>query len=66
MLARAHQDDTLDRLCWRALGRTDIVEATLALNPGLADQGPVLPAGFLVELATPAATNTRVTVSLWD
>jgi len=67
MKARAMQGDTLDLLCWRALGRTDIVEATFALNPGLADHGPVLPAGLLVELAAPtSATNTRSTVSLWD
>lgn len=66
MKARAMQGDTLDLLCWRALGRTDNVEATLNLNPGLADHGPVLPTGLLVELATPATTNTRTTVSLWD
>lgn len=66
MQARARQGDTLDQLCWRTLQRTDIVEATLLLNPGLADHGPVLPTGLLVHLATPAATNTQTTVSLWD
>lgn len=66
MQARAMQGDTLDLLCWRTLARTDIVEATLALNPGLADHGTVLPTGLLVELAPPATTHTRSTVSLWD
>ena len=66
MQARAMHGDTLDLLCWRALARTDIVEATLALNPGLADHGPVLPVGLLVELASPTATTPRPTVSLWD
>ena len=66
MQARAMQGDTLDLLCWRTLARTDIVEATLALNPGLADHGPVLPTGLLVELAEPTTTHTRATVNLWD
>lgn len=66
MLARAMQGDTLDLLCWRTLGRTDIVEATFALNPGLAGHGPVLPTGLLVALARSAATATRPTVNLWD
>jgi len=66
MQARAMQGDTLDLLCWRTLGRTDIVEATLKNNPGLAEHGPVLPTGLLVELATPAAANTQTTVNLWD
>ena len=66
MQARAMQGDTLDLLCWRTLARTDIVEATLALNPGLADHGPVLPTGLLVQLAPPGTTHTRSTVSLWD
>ena len=66
MQARAMQSDTLDLLCWRTFARTDIVEATLELNPGLADHGPVLPTGLLVELAEPAAAHTRATVSLWD
>ncbi|SDI78447.1 tail protein X [Variovorax sp. OV700] len=66
MKARAMQGDTVDLLCWRALGTSDIVEATYLLNPGLADHGPVLPTGLLVELATPVAATTRPTVSLWD
>lgn len=66
MMARAMQGDTLDLLCWRTLARTDIVEATFALNPGLADHGPVLPAGLLVELTSPATVTPRPTVSLWD
>lgn len=66
MKARAMQGDTLDLLCWRTLGRTDIVEATLVLNPGLAHHGPVLPAGLLVDLATPAAAPLKPTINLWD
>ena len=43
MQVRTHQNDTVDALCWRHLGRTErMVEATLELNPGLAAADPVL------------------------
>jgi phage tail protein X len=66
---KALQGDTLDQLCLRHLGATaGIVEQTLALNPGLADIGPVLPLGHAVQLPaqrdTRAATTTRL--KLWD
>lgn len=66
MQVRTIQGDTVDALCWRHLGRTDaVVEATLELNPGLADRGPFLPAGVPVTLAdVPPAT--RPVVNLWD
>lgn len=66
----AHQGDTLDKLCWRHLGRTaGLVEQALELNPGLSDLGPVLPHGTAVDLpeitTTPAAA-ARPLVQLWD
>ncbi|MBB1625174.1 tail protein X [Achromobacter sp. UMC71] len=68
MKVRAEQHDTVDALCWRHLKATrDVVEQTLELNPGLADNGPILPHGLLVELPdvarTPAPTPT---LKLWD
>ena len=40
MQVRTHQNDTVDALCWRHLGRTErMVEATLELNP---DQAKVI------------------------
>ncbi len=69
MRVQAMQGDTLDALCWRYLGRTQgVVEATLELNPGLADAGPVLPVGTWVELALPANVASRSTgiINLWD
>lgn len=68
MLVRTNEGETLDALCWRALARTHgIVEATLERNPGLADYGPVLPAGLLVDLPdTTTSTATRPTIKLWD
>ena len=69
MQVRTHQNDTVDQLCWRHLGKTErVVEATLELNPGLAAAGPILPAGMAINLpdhaTMPAAT--RPTVNLWD
>ena len=69
MQVRTHQNDTVDQLCWRHLGKTErVVEATLELNPGLAAAGPILPACMAITLpdhaTMPAAT--RPTVNLWD
>ena len=69
MQVRTHQNDTVDQLCWRHLGKTErVVEATLELNPGLAAAGPILPAGMAITLpdhaTMPAAT--RLIVNLWD
>jgi len=66
----ARQGDTLDALAWRerGLGPADW-PALFALNPGLADHGPVLPMGS--EVAVPPASTApavapRDLVQLWD
>lgn len=63
------QNDILDDVVFRFYGDTDgrIVERVLEANPGLADHGPVLPAGIEIELperdpSPPVQTLTR----LWD
>lgn len=69
MQARALQGETVDALCLRVLGRTaGVTEAVLAANPGLADLGPVLPMGQLVQLPDVAVvTQTETaTVQLWS
>jgi phage tail protein X len=69
MQVRAQQHDTLDLLCWRHLGATaNVVEVALELNPGLAELGPILPHGLLVNLPEPTATPTKTAqvVNLWD
>ena len=55
---------TLDLVVWRAFGRQDqgLVEQTLALNPGIAAVGSILPIGTRVVLPQPAKRNT---VRLW-
>ncbi|MDC8802569.1 tail protein X [Halomonas pacifica] len=63
----AHQGETLDALCHRVLGTTaGITERALALNPGLAEFGPVLPEGTPVRLPeTAPEPPRRQTVQLW-
>ena len=60
-------DDVLDEICWRRYGREDTVSAVLAVNPRLADAGPVLPAGVLVVLPDlPRASRALPAERLWD
>ena len=64
----AEQHDTVDAICHRAFGYTrQVVEQTLAANPGLASLGPELPPGTRVVLPDqPAQPQTAQTVNLWD
>lgn len=65
---RTVQGDTVDAVVWRHYGRTaGLVERVLDANPGLADLGPVLPSGTLINLpaAAPQAEQSQM-VNLWD
>ena len=67
MKVRALQYDTVDALCWRHYGRTQgMTERVLRANPGLAENGPILPHGLEVELPDVAPAVTAQTVQLWD
>lgn len=65
---RTHQGETLDALCYRVLGTTGrVTEQALEMNPGLAELGPILPHGTLVELPDAPPTVAVVdTVQLWS
>lgn len=64
---RAQQNDTLDLLCQRHLGRTaGHVEATLAATPSLARLGPVLPMGHPVTLVASPDAKSKQMVYLWE
>lgn len=56
---------SLDLLLWRKHGvrGRELVEAALALNPGLAGLGPYLPLGTAVTLP-PLPTKTRLAAKL--
>jgi phage tail protein X len=68
MEVRTQQGDTVDGLCWRQFGRTaGLVEKVLEMNAGLADYGPILPQGLVVQLPDkPATTPTAPLLQLWD
>jgi len=65
---RAYQNDTVDAMCWRYYGRTaGVTEAVLEANPGLADHGPILPQGLVVNMPeAQASAPQRQMVNLWD
>lgn len=63
----ARQGDTLDRLVWERYGqRAGALEATLVVNPGIADVGAVLPVGTRIALPDLAPAPTATPVRLWD
>lgn len=65
---RAHQNDTVDALCWRHYGRTaGVTEDVLRANPGLAEHGPTLPQDLTVSMPDAQTTAPqRQMVNLWD
>ena len=67
MIYRTQDNDALDAICFQHYAREDQVEQVLAANPGLAERGPILPAGIRINLpaATPANTQTGL-VQIWD
>ncbi len=64
---RCKDGETLDQVCYRWYGRHGMEERVLAVNPGLADLGPELPAGTLLRLPELVASVTNPQpVRLWD
>ena len=60
--------DLADEIAWNYYGTRDglVVEQLLDANPGLADRGPVLPAGVTVVLPDFTLPATEQQVKLWD
>ncbi|MDM3884693.1 tail protein X [Pseudomonas sp. BCRC 81390] len=66
---RSIAGDTVNVLLYRTLGRSDdeAEEALWAINPGLAEHGPVLPAGVQVAMPELAVKPTAAKpVSVWE
>jgi phage tail protein X len=66
---RTKEGDTVDLIAWTFYGRQDnrIVEQVLEANYGLAEYGPELPAGLLVNLPELAVDEEQAGgVKLWD
>ena len=70
MWVRTRAGDTVNALLYRETGRSDddAEEALWALNLGLAEYGPVLPAGVIVRLPVlePRDAEVRQAVTVWD
>lgn len=64
---RSKEGDTVDRIVWHYYGRQDngIFERVLEANPGIADQGPVLPEGLRVKLPKIETDQSTDSVRLW-
>lgn len=62
------EGDTVDFIAWRYYGRASnqLTEGVLLANPGLADYGPLLPAGIEVTLPEAQAPGKTEGVRLWD
>ncbi|MGR2709555.1 phage tail protein [Pseudomonas sp. IB20] len=65
---RTNQNETVDALCWRFYGRTaGVTETVLEANPGLADHGPILPQGLVVNMPeAQTSAPQRQMVQLWN
>lgn len=57
--------DTVDEIAWRFYGNTTATAQILEANKGLADYGPLLPAGVVVTMPTIATTSATEGVHLW-
>jgi phage tail protein X len=64
---RTKEGDTVDWICWRAYGRITVglVEKTLEQNAGLAEYGPLIPAGLLTTLPDIEIPAPSRRVRLW-
>lgn len=65
---RTSDGDMADEIAFKQYGTTDggVVEKLLAANPGLADRGPVFPAGIIITLPVIDAVAKVAGVKLWD
>ena len=59
------QGDVLDAICKRHLGSEAQAAAVLAVNPGLADLGPVYDAGVAIVLPDAPAPRRGGDIRLW-
>ena len=65
---RTSDGDTLDYIAWKFYRMLEgrVVEQLLDANPGIADLGPVLPAGVLVNMPDIAPQQQEQGVRLWS
>jgi phage tail protein X len=68
MTYRTSRGDVLDWIVWRHYdGRqAGVIERVLEANPGLAEVGPVLPAGVLIVLPDIPPPEPQPRINIWD
>ena len=64
----ASEGDSVDLIAWRYYGTlgSRVVARVLEANPGLADLGPLLPAGTTVTLPDLDTAAEKTSTRLWD
>ena len=66
MTVITQQNDTLDAICYRTLGRTDIIVDVINSNPH-AISTPILPAGIEIRIPDlPTVKPIKTIIKLWD
>jgi len=64
---RTKTGDMLDAICHQYYaGQVGVTEWVLEANPGLADYGPVLPSGVIIELPDLLPAEPARAIRLWD
>ncbi|MBF0444376.1 MAG: tail protein X [Magnetococcales bacterium] len=64
---RTKDGDMLDKICFQHYSQQKgVTEKVLEANPGLAEYGPYLPSGLLLNLPEVTVVNSDASVRLWD
>ena len=64
---RTKSNDMIDAVCQLYYGKqSGAVELVYEANRGLANSGPVLPSGLILELPELPAAETTPSIKLWD
>ena len=59
--------DMVDEICWTHYGQqSGVVEQVYEANPGLAESGPILPAGLVICLPEINTEQENQQVQLWE
>ena len=58
--------ETLDYICWKHYGKTNVVEQVLRANRNLAQQDAVLPAGIEITLPPISEPELSKKIKLWQ
>lgn len=68
MIYISKDGDSVDEITWKQYGTRAglVLEKVLDANPGIADYGPVLPAGLSITLPVINEPVAQKSIKLWD